>query len=71
MPTYDPSLPVRVDDGGADHLRRARTCLRDAKPREAYAHLVIAVELGNADAMGELSLGTLVRPCRGCVSSCR
>ncbi len=63
MPTYDPSLPVRADDGGADHLRRARTCLRDAKPREAHTHLVSAVEMGNADAMGELSFGTLVCNC--------
>jgi hypothetical protein len=55
MPTYDPSLPVRADDGGADHLRRARTCLRDAKPREGVRHLRAAAKLGNGDACGELS----------------
>jgi hypothetical protein len=55
MPTYDPSLPVRVDDGGADHLRRARTCLRDAKPREGVRHLRAAIKLGSGDACGELS----------------
>ncbi len=77
MPTYDPSLPVRADDGGADHLRRARTCLRDAKPREGVRHLRAAAKLGNGDACGELSFcmqvrrgSALIPPASDCAMIC-